>query len=140
MRSAVDDVHHRHGQHVGVGATYVAVERYLQVVGGCVGHGQRHAKDGVGAKVRLGLGAVKLQHLVVDGALLKHRHAHKGGGYHLVDVFDCLEHALAAIALLVAVAQFERLVLACRGSRRYRCAAGEARLERHFYLNRWISS
>ena len=72
MRAAVDDVHHRDGHYVCVGAADIAVERYMQIVGSCMSHCEGYAEDGVGAEVGLGLGAVQSQHLVVDGTLLEH--------------------------------------------------------------------
>ena len=50
VHPAVDDVHHRHRQHVRVGAAHVAVEGQLELGRGRVGHGQRHAEQGVGAR------------------------------------------------------------------------------------------
>ena len=41
VRAAVDDVHHRHGQHAGVDAAEVAVERQAERVGRGLGGGQR---------------------------------------------------------------------------------------------------
>ena len=58
--AAVEHVHHRHRQHVGVGAADVAVERQLELVGRGLGHGQRHAEDGVGAEAGLVVGAVEV--------------------------------------------------------------------------------
>ncbi len=46
--AAVQDVHHRHRQDVGVGSADVAVEGQLDVARGGLGHGQGDAEDGVG--------------------------------------------------------------------------------------------
>ena len=40
-----------------------------------MGHGQRHAQDGVGAQVLLVLGAVELDHPLVDLGLIQGVHA-----------------------------------------------------------------
>ena len=61
--AAVEDVHHRHRQHVGVGAADVAVQRQAELVGRGLGHGQRHAEDGVGAEAGLVVGAVEVDQL-----------------------------------------------------------------------------
>ena len=53
MRAAVDDVHHRHGQHVRVGAAEIAVERQAARFRRGLGRRQRHAEDGVGAEPAL---------------------------------------------------------------------------------------
>ena len=56
---AVDDVHHRHRQHMRVGTAHVAVEGQLELGRGRMGHGQRHAEQGVGAQPSLVVGAVE---------------------------------------------------------------------------------
>ena len=70
MRAAVEDVHHRHRQQVGVGAADVAVERQPGRLGRRLGHGQRDAEDRVGAEVGLVGRAVELVHGLVDHALV----------------------------------------------------------------------
>ena len=79
VHAAVDDVHHRHRQHVGVGAADVAVERQLELVGGGLGHGQRHAEDGVGAEPALVVGvpsrSIRAQ---VEAALVEGVEARRG--------------------------------------------------------------
>jgi hypothetical protein len=69
--AAVEDVHHRHRQHVRVGAADVAVERQAERVGGGLGDRQRDAEDGVGAELALVVGAVELDHRAVDLALVE---------------------------------------------------------------------
>ena len=140
VRTAVDDVHHRHGQTLGVRTADITVERHAEVVGGGTGHGQRNAEDGIGAQIRLGLGAVELDHRLVDADLIGYVHADDGGCDHLVHVPHGFLHALAQIAALVAVAQFERLVLAGRGTARNGCAAEGAGYGTNFDLHGRITS
>ena len=78
VRAAVEDVHHRHGQHVGVDAADVAVQRQLELVGRGLGHGQRHAEDGVGAEPGLVVGAVEVDQHPVDVALIEGVEARPG--------------------------------------------------------------
>ena len=49
--AAVENVHHRHRQDVGVAAADIAVQRQVDGRGGGLGHGQRNAKNGVGAEL-----------------------------------------------------------------------------------------
>ena len=112
MRAAIDDVHHWHGQRLGVGATNVAIERLAEVLGGGFGAGHRHGQDRVGAQVGLGRRAVQLDHEPVNLDLIRNLHADQLGADLLVDVCDCRQNALAEIALGVAVAQFDSFVLA----------------------------
>ena len=57
-----------------------------------------------------------------------------------VDGVDGLQHALAEIALLVAVAQLHRLVRAGRGARGHRRAAARAILQHHIDLDGRIAA
>ena len=77
VRAAVEDVHHRHRQHVGVDAAEVAVERQLELVGRGLGHGQRHAEDGVGAEPGLVVGAVEVAQHAVDARAARARRARR---------------------------------------------------------------
>ena len=116
MRAAVDDVHHRHGQQVRVGAAEIAIERQPARLRRRLGHRQRHAEDGVGAEPALVGRAVELDQRVVDAALVLGVHAGERIEDLAVDGVDRLEHALAEVALLVAVAQLDGLVRAGRGA------------------------
>ncbi len=115
--AAVDDVHHRNREDIGVGAAEIAVQRKTELQGGCLGDGEGNAEDGVGAELGLGRGAVEFDHGLVDGALHGGVHADDGGGDDLVDVLHSLENALAAIAG-TAVAELEGLVLTGGGTGR----------------------
>jgi hypothetical protein len=69
-------------------------------------------EDRVRAEVLLRRRAVEPEHLAVDGRLLGRIQADELRRDLRVDVLDRLEHALAAVLALVAVAQLERLMLA----------------------------
>ena len=116
MRAAVHDVHHRHRQEPRGRPAEITVERKLRGSSRRLGHRERHAEDRVGAEPRLILGAVERDQRLVDLGLVLGIHAADrvenfalGGGHRLL-------HAIAEIALLVAVAQFDRLVRARRGA------------------------
>jgi hypothetical protein len=59
---------------------------------------------------------------------------------HLAHVADGFEHALAAIALGVTVAELDRLVLARGGARGHRRAAERAALESAIHLERGVAA
>ena len=115
VRAAVDDVHHRGRQQPGADAAQVAEQRQPAVVGRGMGVGQRHAQNGVGAQVLLVLGAVELDHAVVERDLIDGVHAAQFVGQLGVDVVDGLENPLAEILRLVAVAELQGLVDAGAG-------------------------
>ena len=107
--AAVEDVHHGHGQDVGVGAADVLEQVQAGGLGGGLGGGQGDAEDGVGAELALVGGAVELDHELVETALVGGVEADDLGGDDVVDVVDGLLHSLAAVTALVAVAQLNGL-------------------------------
>ncbi len=66
MGAAIDDVHHRNRQDMGVRTADIAVQRQTGGLGGSLGDGERHAEDGVGAEARLVRRTIELDHQVVD--------------------------------------------------------------------------
>ena len=110
--AAVDDVRHRHRQYVGLRAAEVAKERLAGRVCRRLGAGQRNGEDGIGAEGGLVVGAVEIEHRLVDRRLVGGIDAGERREHLVVDVGDGLPDALAEVAALVAVAQLERLVFA----------------------------
>ncbi len=117
MFATIDDVHHRHRQHMGIRPTQIAVERHAGGIGCRLGHSQRDAENGVGAELALVVGPVEFDHSRVDGELFLRVHSADRVEDRTVDRFDGLANALAEIAV-TAVAQFDRLIGARRGARR----------------------
>ena len=110
MHAAVDDIHHRHRQKPRRGATDIAVERQPAGCGRCLGDRKRHAEDSVGAQATLVGRAVERDHGLIDLDLGFGIHTGQRVENLAVDGFDGVSHALAEIALLVAVAQLDRFV------------------------------
>ena len=123
MRAAVDDVHHRHRHRRpcrrGPGASTATAS---SAFGGRMRGGQRHRQQRVGAEPALGVGAVELDHRRVEPALILRVVAEQRVAQHRIDVADGLQHALAEVARLVAVAQLDRLARAGRGAGGHRGA------------------
>ena len=116
MGAAVEDVHHRHGQGLGVHAADVVVEGQVQGVGSGAGAGQGHAEHGVGAEAGLVRGAVELDEQLVYRGLVEGVQAQHGLGDLGVDVLNGLADALAQVTALVAVAELAGLVNAGGGA------------------------
>ena len=121
--TAVEDVHQRNRQHVGVRAAQVLVQRQVRGGGGCVGNGQGHAQDGVGAQLALVRGAVQVQHGLVDAALVGGVEAGQCRGDLVDDRVNGLLDTLAEVTALVAVTEFDGFVLAGGSPGRNGCAA-----------------
>ena len=85
-------------------------------------------------------GAVEGDHRLVDLDLILGVQAGDGVENVAVDGLDRLQDALAAVAALVAVAQFHRLVRPGRGARGHRRAAHGAVLEDDIDLDRRIAA
>ncbi len=129
---------------IGTGSTrrihpaQVAIERNLQGVGRGprAGHGDR--QDRIGAQLSLVLRAVQRNHGGIDQALVGRIHARQFGGHHALHIFYGVQHSLAQVMRLVAVAQLHGLVLAGGGPAGYsRPAHGSAR-EKHIGFYRGI--
>ena len=120
--AAVEDVHHRHGQHVGVGAADVAEERQAGGLGSGLGHGERDAEDRVGADGALVVRPVDGEHLAVDEALLAGVEADETRGQVILDRADGVLDTLAQVAVLVAVTALDGLEGAGRRTARHRGA------------------
>jgi hypothetical protein len=116
VRTAVHDVHVRDRQDVAVGAADVAVQRQLGALGRGVHGRERDAQDGVGAQTALVRGAVKIDHEVVECALVGGVHADDLRGDLLIDGLHRVEDALAHVNGLVAVAALPSLGLAGGGA------------------------
>ncbi len=99
-------------------AAEVAIERKSHRVGRGLRNGQAGAQNRIRAQFGFVRSAVQRQQGKVNRALVGGVHAEQLIRDHAVHVGDRLCHALAAEAFLVAVAHFERLVLAGGRARR----------------------
>ena len=107
VRAAIEDVHHRDGQHMGIDAADVAVERQAEGIGGSFGNCQAGAQNGIGAQLGFIGGAVQLDHGHIDGFLLDGIPADQGIGDLAIDILNRFENTLAEVAGFVAIAQFQ---------------------------------
>ena len=140
VSAAIEDVHHGHGQHLGVDAANVVVEGAAQALSSGLGAGQGGAQDGVGAQVGLVGGAVQLDHGLIDGGLIQHVHAHQALGDLGVHVLHSVEDALAQVAALVAVPQLAGLIDAGGSAGGHSSAAHGAVFQIDLHLNGGIAA
>ncbi|KAL2290733.1 hypothetical protein FJTKL_14732 [Diaporthe vaccinii] len=119
VRTAVEDVHERNRQDVGLLGSGevgdVSVQRDALLSGTGLGNSQGDTEDGVGAELGLVGGAIQLDQEVVDGSLVLDVQAglDQLGGDDCVDVLDGLQDTLAAPLGLVAITELASLVLTC---------------------------
>ncbi len=133
--TAVDDVHHRHRQGVLVVVVLqvgdVFVERLFLGLGFRLGRRQGHRQDGVGAQVALVVGAVGVDHRLVQRPLVGGVAAHQQLADLGIDVAHGAGDALAQVAGLVAVTQLQRFPGAGGGTAGRAGAGGMAGFQGH---------
>ena len=144
MFAAVEDVHHRHRHGVlarlAVELGDVGVERHALLGCRCLGRGQRDGENRVGAQACLVVGAIQRQHGVVESALIAGIHAQEALADLAVDGVDGLQHALAQIARLVPVAQFQRFTRAGGSTAGRTGAARDAAAQRDLCLDGGVAA
>src|SRR6478735_1812834 len=140
MHAAIDDVHHRHRQGPGRSAADITIKRHVEGIGRRLGAGKRHAEDGIGSEPALVRRTVELDHGLVDLDLVFGRAVGERLEDLAIDGLDRLAHALAEIARLVSIAQFDRLMRAGRGARRHRRAAHRTILQHDIDLDGGVAA
>ena len=123
MAAAIQYVHHRHRQGLGIDAAQIAVQRQAVYVRSRMSHSQRNAQDGVCAVLGLVLGAVRFDQSFVDGGLACYIHALYDVCQHVVYVVHSLLHALAEVTGFIAVTQLQRFAFAGGGAAGHHGAA-----------------
>ena len=118
MGAAVENVHHRHRHDARERAAKVAIERHADRQRRGARRSHRHGEERVGAELRLVWRAVELQHRRVDSQLVRGVATAEAGRDRLLDIPNGVPNAFAAVAVSLAVAQLDRLVLARAGAAR----------------------
>jgi hypothetical protein len=139
VRAAVDEVHHRHGQHARRVAAEVAPQRHALLGRGGAGGGEGDAQDRVRAEAALVRRAVELDHRAVEPRLVERVAARDGLGDLAIDVPDGLHDALAHVGV-TAVAQLGGLELARRRPRGHGGAALGARAQHHLHFHGGVAA
>jgi len=140
VHAAVEDIHHRHRQDLGIAAADVLVEGQAEGFGRSLGRGQRDRQGGVGAQFGLVGRAVQFDQDLVDESLLGGVLADHFVGDDIVDILHRLEHTLAFIAGGIAVAQLDRFMFAggCAGG--YCSAPHSAAFKGHIHFDSGVAA
>ncbi len=133
--ATVEHVHHRHREGLGIAAADVVIQALAGRQRAGLRAREGHAENGVGAEAGLVRRAVELDEELVDRGLVEHVHALQRLGDLDVHVLHGLEHALAEITALVAVAQLAGLVDAGGSAGRNGRAADGAVVERDLHFH-----
>jgi len=97
-------------------------------------------QDGVGAEARFIVGAVEVDHGLIDEGLLLGIEADDRFRNLGVDVFDRLHHTLAEEAAGIAIAQFDRFARTGGSTGRHCGAPHDAALQKHIGFNGGIAT
>ena len=129
MRAAVDEIHHRHRHHRLATPREITPQRLIGILSSGMRHRERYGEQRIGTETTFVVRAIERNHAGIYVFLIARITLEQGCADHGVDVANRLQHALAEIALLVAIAKFDRLARTGRGtgghSRATDGAAGE---------------
>jgi len=139
MGSAVDDVHHRHGQLPCPDPTQIPIERKVLEICGRPSDRHRNGEDRIRPEFALVVGAVEPYHRVVDEGLIYDVESLQLRRNDFVNVLDRRQYALALEPGLVSVPQLKGLSFARRCTGGHYCARQYSALENHLRLNGWIT-
>ena len=128
------------GKTLGHSAADVTVKRKARSFRRRLGDGKRDAENGVRAEPRLVIGAVERDQGLVDLQLILSLEPGDGVENVAIDRLDRFQHALAAEASLVAIAQFDRFAGAGRSARRNRGPPHRAVFEHDIHFDRRIAA
>ena len=139
VSTTVDDVHHRYGEYVSVRAAEVAEK--LKVGGAASGlrRSQGDTEDRVRAQVGLVVRPVKIQHHLVDEALVVSFKTGHCRSDLFIDVLDGLTNALAQVAV-ATVAEFVSLVNTGGSTGRNACTAERSVVKKNLNLNSRVAA
>ena len=140
MRATVDDVHQWHWQRHLTGATQITIQRQRRFLGRRLGNRARNGQDRVGAEAALVLAAVEIDHGSVDKRLLGNVKPHDRFADLGVDVLYRLGHALATVAVGIAIAQLDCLLGASRRARWYCGAAADPGFQNDIGFDRRVAA
>ena len=140
MGAAVQHVELRHRQHHRPFVAETAIQRQALDHCGCVTARQAHREDGVGTEVRLVRRAVKRDHPRVERRLVHDIEPHQLRTDHADHVGECVAHALAAVALWVAIAKLDGLVDPRAGAAGHPRASLDTARECHHRLERRVAA
>ena len=140
VRAAVDDIGHRHWQHLGVRPAEVFIKRLAQRIGRGFGGGEGHGEHSIGAELAFVGGAVHGDHGVVDAHLISGIASEQFGQDFGLNIFDRFLHALAAVAFLDAIAQLDSFVFAGAGTAGHGGAAHCAAVENDIGFDGWVAT
>ena len=112
VRAAVQHVQHRSGQHAGIHSAQIAIQRDFKRLRHGARGGHRYRQNRIRAQLAFVRRSIQRNHRLVDQPLVRRIHPFQFRRNHRLHVRYGLQHALAEVVALVAVAQLHGLMLA----------------------------
>ena len=112
MGAAVEDVHHRGRQHMGMNTAHVSPERLARRLSRSTGHSQADTEDGISAQARFVVGPVQADQVTVNAFLVEGITPGKDGKNLGIDALNRGADTLAVPAC-PAITAFHRLISPC---------------------------
>ena len=140
MRTAVEDIHHRHRKHLRVRPPEILVEWQAYLGSRSLGHCHRHPQNRIGSQVLLIPASIKSQHGGIHARLVCPVHSQQCGGDLLVHVIDRAQHTLAEVAASISIPQLPGFVLPCARATGHARAAKSSTLKFHINFHGGISA
>src|SRR5690606_5302416 len=137
--TTVDDIHHRHRHAVLAGCAVqignVCIQRHALGLGSGLGSGQGDRENGVGAQLGFVLGTIQLNHGAIQTGLIQRITADQQFTDGTIDIGNGFQYALAQVAALVAIAQFQRFTGTGGGTGGGTGTAEDAAFQNHIRFN-----
>ncbi len=140
MRAAVQHIQHGRRQNAGIHTAQIAIQRNLKRLRRGARRSQRNGENRVRTQLALVGRAVERDHGLIDQPLVRCVHPLELGGNHGFDIGYGLQHALAEVMALVAVAQLHGFMLAGGSARRHDGAAERTAFQNHIGFHGRISA
>ena len=140
VRAAVDDVHHRYRQHLGIRSAEVFEKREAELVGGRPCSRKRDRENRIRAELALVRRAVERDHRLVHVDLIERVHVRHFFSDDFVHIRHSFRHAAAKEAFFHAIAQLPRLMFPCASAARDNGIAGCAAGDSDDSFNSWITA
>lgn len=135
MSTTVDDVHHRHGESIGVATTDIFVKGKIKIVGCSFCHCERNTENGISTEVALCFSTIKSKHCFVNLDLIKSAHANECIGDGAIHISNSFGYTFAHVTSFVSIAELKSFVNTGGSTRGNRSAAKSTAFKNHIHFN-----
>ena len=138
--AAIQDVHHRNRQNLGICTADVLVQRLSVVISSSSCASQGNRQRSICTQVALERRAIEIQHNLVNLGLAGNIHADQLRSDLGVDILNSLQNSLAAETLLITITELKSFPLTGRSTRRNNCASKCTGFSGNFAFNSRVAA